>query len=111
MNASEAVAALRLQDQAREVEATQSLALKDQIDHKLHIWRAGKEDNLRTLLATLNSILWPELGLEPINMSDLIVVGKVKVKYMKVIAKVHPDKVPFSTLFIWRYFIFRRLII
>ncbi|KAI6147433.1 hypothetical protein BKA82DRAFT_4153564 [Pisolithus tinctorius] len=40
-----------------------------------------KETNIRALLTTLDSVLWPELGWK-----------KVKVAYMRAIARVHPDK-------------------
>jgi len=41
----------------------------------------------------LDSVLWPEAGWKKVNMSDLIMPNKVKIVYMKAIAKVHPDKV------------------
>lgn len=56
-------------------------------------WRDGKQDNLRALLGSLENVLWPESGWKKINMSELILANKVKIQYMKGIAKVHPDKV------------------
>ena len=38
-------------------------------------------------------VLWPEAGWKKVGMSELVLPGKVKIQYMKGIAKVHPDKV------------------
>ncbi|KAH0395924.1 hypothetical protein KCU89_g9828, partial [Aureobasidium melanogenum] len=51
---------------------------------------------LRALLGSLDTVLWPEAGWKKVNMSDLIMPNKVKIVYMKAIAKVHPDKIPQS---------------
>ncbi len=57
------------------------------------LWKQGKENNLRALLASLDMVLWSELGIVKCNMSDLVTPSQVKVRYMKTIAKIHPDKV------------------
>jgi len=41
----------------------------------------------------MDLVLWPELNWKNMNLSDLISPQKVKIGYMKAIAKVHPDKV------------------
>jgi hypothetical protein len=63
-------------------------------------WQGGKESNLRALLSSLDSILWAETGWKKVNMAELVVPNRVKIVYMKAIAKVHPDKVslPFLPL-------------
>ncbi|KAL9064613.1 MAG: hypothetical protein Q9157_007772, partial [Trypethelium eluteriae] len=68
-------------------------ALTDQVDAKLVAWKGGKADNLRALLGSLDSVLWADAGWKKVGMSDLVMPNKVKIIYMKAIAKVHPDKI------------------
>ncbi|KKK23851.1 hypothetical protein AOCH_004520 [Aspergillus ochraceoroseus] len=91
---SEAVSRLRAANQAAERTDEEKFALTDSVDARLAAWKNGKQDNLRALLASLDTVLWPESGWKKINMSELIMPNKVKVQYMKGIAKVHPDKIP-----------------
>ena len=71
----------------------EKFALTDQVDAKLVAWKGTKADNLRALLGSLDKVLWPEAGWNKVNMGDLVMPNKVKIVYMKAIAKVHPDKV------------------
>ncbi|KAJ3252275.1 hypothetical protein HK104_007322, partial [Borealophlyctis nickersoniae] len=87
-----AVKKLRDQNQQLENEEAMKLALKDQTDDRINQWRRGKEDNLRALLSSLDLVLWQELGWKTINLSELITPPQVKIRYMKAVAKVHPDK-------------------
>ncbi|KAF7299270.1 UBA domain-containing protein 7 [Mycena indigotica] len=88
----EAVAKYRAAIQAQEDEDTAKYQLKDTVDGKLLAWKGGKETNIRALLASLDTILWPELGLQTSGMKDLVTPGQVKIRYVKAIAKLHPDK-------------------
>ncbi|KAL4787837.1 hypothetical protein BJX76DRAFT_267838 [Aspergillus varians] len=90
----EAVNRLRAANQAAERSDEEKFALTDSVDARLAAWKGGKQDNLRALLASLDTILWPEANWTKINMSQLIMPSKVKIQYMKGIAKVHPDKIP-----------------
>lgn len=90
---SEAVSRLRAANQAAERADEEKFALSERVDARLNAWKGGKQDNLRALLASLDTVLWPEAGWKKVNMSELILPNKVKVQYMKGIAKVHPDKV------------------
>jgi hypothetical protein len=47
---------------------------------------------LRALLSSLDAVLWTELEWKSIQLSELITPSQVKIKYMKAVAKVHPDK-------------------
>ncbi|KAJ3180974.1 hypothetical protein HDU87_001622 [Geranomyces variabilis] len=87
-----AVQKLREQNRAAENEDDQKLALKDQTDDLINRWRRGKEDNLRALLSSLDMVLWAELKWAPINLSELITPQQVKIRYMKAVGRVHPDK-------------------
>jgi hypothetical protein len=60
---------------------------------QLAAWRLRREGNIRALLPSLDMVLWPELEWTPISLSELVTPAQVKVRYMKAINKVHPDKV------------------
>ena len=92
---SKGVEDLRKAEQAAEAEDAQRIAVKDSVDAKVVAWKAGKETNLRALIASLDIVLWDEIlkgGLK-VGMHELITEKQVKIKYMKVIARLHPDKV------------------
>ncbi|KAJ7070101.1 hypothetical protein C8F01DRAFT_1115266 [Mycena amicta] len=88
----EAVTKYRASLQAQEDEDTARHLLKDAVDAKLLAWKGGKETNIRALLASLETVLWPEVGLQVSGMKDLVTPGQVKVRYVKAIARLHPDK-------------------
>lgn len=90
---SEAVNRLREANQAAERADDEKSALSESVDARLAAWKGGKQDNLRALLGSLDTVLWPEAGWKKVNMSELIMPNKVKINYMKGIGKVHPDKV------------------
>ncbi|KAG7924963.1 hypothetical protein KL925_004805 [Ogataea polymorpha] len=75
----------------------EKFALHDKVEEQLQSWKAGKEDNLRALLASLHQILWPELGWKTVGLTDLVLDKKVKLVYMKAVAKTHPDKIASET--------------
>lgn len=90
---AEAVTRLRAAHAAADKLDDEKFALADQVDARVTKWQAGKEDNLRALLSTLENVLWEEAGWKKVGMGDVLLPGKVKLVYMKGIAKVHPDKV------------------
>lgn len=67
-------------------------SLKDTVDARLSAWSKNKETNLRALLASLDTVLWPELGWVKCGMHELVTEKQVKVRYTRAIGKVHPDK-------------------
>ncbi|MCJ1467891.1 hypothetical protein MMC07_006516 [Pseudocyphellaria aurata] len=91
---TEAVVRLRKANAAAERLDDEKFTLADQVSERLAKWRAGKENNLRALLASLENVLWEGAGWKKVSMSELILAGKVKVVYMRGISKVHPDKLP-----------------
>jgi hypothetical protein len=95
---TEAVQKLRAQNAAADKADDERFALTDQVDARLSAWRGGKTDNLRALLQSLDQVLWESAGWKKVGMSDLVMPNKVKIIYMKAIAKVHPDKVSRSTV-------------
>lgn len=90
---SAAVTALRAANVAADRVDDEKFALADAVDARLTAWKNGKQDNLRALLGSLDTVLWEGAGWKKIGMADLVLPGKVKVQYMKGIGKVHPDKV------------------
>ena len=90
---SEAVARLKQANQEAEAEEQERLELKDSVDSRLAAWKNGKETNLRALVASLDTVLWPELGWQKVGMAELVTSNQVKIRYTKAIAKLHPDKV------------------
>ena len=95
---SQAVTEMRKANRAADAEEEQRLGLKDSVEAKLFAWKGGKETNLRALVASLDTVLWDEVlagGLK-VGMRELITEKQVKIKYMKVIARLHPDKVSSS---------------
>lgn len=89
---SEAVARLKQANQEAEAEEQARLELKDGVDSRLAAWKNGKEANLRALVASLDTVLWPELGWQKVGMAELVTPNQVKIRYTKAIAKLHPDK-------------------
>ena len=90
---SEALVRLKKANQEAEAEEQERLELKDCVDSRLAAWRNGKETNLRALVASLDTVLWPELGWQKVGMAELVSSNQVKIRYTKAIAKLHPDKV------------------
>lgn len=94
---SEAVERLRAAHRAAEREGDEKFALTDKVDARVAAWRDGKRDNLRALLGSLENVLWEGSGWKKVGLHELVVASKVKVVYMKAIAKTHPDKVSRSS--------------
>ena len=95
---SEAVTRLREANQAAAKEDDEKFALSEGVDQRISSWRDGKRDNLRALLGSLDQVLWADSGWKKVGMHELVMANKVKIVYMKAIAKTHPDKVRFHTL-------------
>ncbi|XP_073057307.1 LOW QUALITY PROTEIN: auxilin-related protein 1-like [Primulina eburnea] len=67
--------------------------ISETLDSEIKRWAAGKEGNLRALLSTLQYVLWPECGWQPVSLTDLIMGASVKKVYRKATLCIHPDKV------------------
>ncbi|KAJ2891409.1 hypothetical protein MKZ38_000472 [Zalerion maritima] len=91
---SEAVERLRAANKAAEAADDEKFALADKVDAKISAWRDGKRENLRALLGSLDNVLWEGSGWKKVGMHELVMANRVKIVYMKAIAKVHPDKLP-----------------
>ncbi|XP_020219813.1 J domain-containing protein required for chloroplast accumulation response 1 isoform X1 [Cajanus cajan] len=62
------------------------------IDNKIRQWSKGKEGNIRSLLSTLQYVLWPECGWKPVPLVDIIEGNAVKRAYQRALLCLHPDK-------------------
>ncbi|PPS03962.1 hypothetical protein GOBAR_AA16693 [Gossypium barbadense] len=67
--------------------------ISETLDVEIKRWAAGKEGNLRALLSTMQYVLWPECGWQPVSLTDLITAAAVKKAYRKATLCIHPDKV------------------
>ncbi|KAF8602599.1 hypothetical protein BDV93DRAFT_545237 [Ceratobasidium sp. AG-I] len=92
-----AVHRLKVANAAAEAEEEQKHSLKDSVDARIVSWKGGKENNIRALIASLDTVLWPELGWAKVGMHELVMPNQVKIKYVRAIAKVHPDKLNTSS--------------
>jgi hypothetical protein len=55
----------------------------------------GKKSNVRALLCTIHTILWPGAKWTKCEMASLVTPTDVKKAYRKACLAVHPDKVNF----------------
>ncbi|KAM6221690.1 cyclin-G-associated kinase [Rhynchocyon petersi] len=78
------IAEMRKQEMAKDT---------DPLKLKLLDWIEGKERNIRALLSTLHTVLWPdEARWTPVGMADLVTASQVKKHYRRAVLVVHPDK-------------------
>ncbi|GAV29345.1 hypothetical protein PMKS-002827 [Pichia membranifaciens] len=77
----------------KEKEEEEKFGLHDKVESQLDRWRSGNKSNIRALICSLDTILWPELNWQPVKLTDLVLDKKVKIYYMKAVAKTHPDKI------------------
>ena len=88
-----ASAAFADQQQKEAAEESAKFALKDSVDAKIEAWKRGKETNLRALLSSLDTLVWPELGWKPIGLHQVLDQAGLKKNYTRAIARLHPDKI------------------
>jgi tetratricopeptide (TPR) repeat protein len=107
---SEGVSKLRQNAAQQERDEDEKLRLTDQVEMKMTMWKAGKEDNIRALISSLGSVLWEGVGWKPVGLHELVTPSQVKIKYMRAIGKMHPDKVHGSVSLLLvlpsRYYVF-----
>lgn len=62
------------------------------VDSKIRQWSTGKLGNIRSLLSTLQYVLWPDSGWKPVPLMDIIEGNSVKRSYQRALLCLHPDK-------------------
>ncbi|XP_074381457.1 uncharacterized protein LOC141723528 isoform X2 [Apium graveolens] len=90
--AAKALAEKNMRDLIAHKEQTERNRLAESLDADVKRWSSGKEGNLRALLSTLQYILGPNSGWQPIPLTDVITAAAVKKAYRKATLCVHPDK-------------------
>ncbi|XP_050236732.1 auxilin-like protein 1 isoform X2 [Mercurialis annua] len=90
--AAKALAEKNMRDLLAQKEQAERNRLAENLDADVKRWSSGKERNLRALLSTLQYILGPDSGWQPIPLTDLITSAAVKKAYRKATLFVHPDK-------------------
>ncbi|KAJ4701970.1 auxilin-like protein 1 [Melia azedarach] len=90
--AAKALAEKNMRDQLARREQAERNRLAGVLDGEVKRWSSGKTGNLRALLSTLQYILGPDSGWQPIPLTDLIATAAVKKSYRKATLCVHPDK-------------------
>ncbi|KAJ4847765.1 hypothetical protein Tsubulata_014868 [Turnera subulata] len=91
--AAKALAEKNQRDLQAQREQAERHRIAETLDAEIKRWAAGKEGNLRALLSTLQYVLWPECGWQPVSLTDLITGASVKKVYRKATLCIHPDKV------------------
>ncbi|KAI3717698.1 hypothetical protein L1987_69475 [Smallanthus sonchifolius] len=79
-------------DRLAQKEQAERNHLAENLDADIRRWSKGKEGNLRALLSTLQYILGPESGWQPVSLTHIITTSDVKKAYRKATLCVHPDK-------------------
>ncbi|CAN1781356.1 Auxilin-related protein 2 [Linum perenne] len=90
---AKALAEKNQRDLNAQMEQEERHRIAETLDFEIKRWSAGKEGNLRALLSTMQYVLWPECGWQPVSLTDLITAASVKKAYRKATLCIHPDKV------------------
>ncbi|XP_020891006.1 J domain-containing protein required for chloroplast accumulation response 1 isoform X2 [Arabidopsis lyrata subsp. lyrata] len=81
------------QDENNKMEETNKDAEEiKKIDAKIRKWSSGKSGNIRSLLSTLQYILWSGSGWKPVPLMDMIEGNAVRKSYQRALLILHPDK-------------------
>lgn len=93
--ADEKLAAVREREKAVEKERDQKDDARGAAEAKVNQWmgNGARRGNLRALLASLDTVLYPGATWTAVNMTILQANPKVKINYHKAILQVHPDKI------------------
>ncbi|CCK69648.1 auxilin-like protein SWA2 KNAG_0C05500 [Huiozyma naganishii CBS 8797] len=76
-----------------EQEEAAKMEFYDVVETKVNNWKGDKEGDIRYLLSHLTEIVtWVEWN--SVSQADLVMPKRVKITYLKAIAKIHPDKIP-----------------
>lgn len=80
-------------DLQSKLEQEERRRIADTVDVQIKRWAAGKEGNMRALLSSLQNVLSPDYGWQPVSLTDMITSASVKKVYRKATLCIHPDKV------------------
>jgi hypothetical protein len=80
-------------DEAEADSQVEQLALKERHRPAIDAWRARYTGNVRGLLSSMQTVVWPESGWVPVGVGDLLDDAQVRKVWMRANLLVHPDKV------------------
>ena len=87
---------LEAQASAEQREADEKDAARQQFEKRINAWAleplGGKPREIRTLLATLHTVLWEGSGWEPLGLDKVVAAPRVRAQFMRACTRVHPDK-------------------
>eukprot|EP00553_Chaetoceros_curvisetus_P002087 CAMPEP_0204625526 /NCGR_PEP_ID=MMETSP0717-20131115/11270_1 /ASSEMBLY_ACC=CAM_ASM_000666 /TAXON_ID=230516 /ORGANISM="Chaetoceros curvisetus" /LENGTH=499 /DNA_ID=CAMNT_0051641249 /DNA_START=28 /DNA_END=1527 /DNA_ORIENTATION=+ len=85
---------IREREAAKKKSEDEEDVVRRRLEPKIKAWAEehGKKKQLRALLASLDTILWPGAKWKPVNLGDLLDDRKVKLNFHKASRVVHPDK-------------------
>eukprot|EP00542_Grammatophora_oceanica_P019821 CAMPEP_0194047302 /NCGR_PEP_ID=MMETSP0009_2-20130614/23869_1 /TAXON_ID=210454 /ORGANISM="Grammatophora oceanica, Strain CCMP 410" /LENGTH=486 /DNA_ID=CAMNT_0038692859 /DNA_START=71 /DNA_END=1531 /DNA_ORIENTATION=+ len=91
---ADALNEVRAREQKKKLMDAEEDAVRLRLDPKIKAWSEehGKKKQLRALLASLHTILWPGAKWKQISIGDILDDGKVKKCFHKASRVVHPDK-------------------
>ncbi len=85
---------IREREAAKKKSEDEEDLVRQRLEPKIKAWSEehGKKKQLRALLASLDTILWPGAKWKTVNLGDLLDDKKVKLNFHKASRVVHPDK-------------------
>jgi hypothetical protein len=85
---------LREREAKKKKDEEEEDVVRKQLEPKIKVWSEehGKRKQLRALLGTLHTILWPGAKWKVLSIGDILDDGKVKRAFHKATLVVHPDK-------------------
>lgn len=85
---------VRQREEQKKQSESQEDEVRQRLEPKIKAWSEehGKKKQLRALLASLHTILWPESKWKPVNLGDLLDDKKCRLAFHKASREVHPDK-------------------
>jgi len=91
---AKALAEVRAREEKKKAEEAEEDMVRKRLEPKIKAWSEehGKKKQLRALLASLHTILWPGAKWKQVSIGDLLDDKKVKVCFHKASRVVHPDK-------------------
>ena len=89
----EVVASARDQASRDASEKEEKVAIRERLRPEIEAWMHNKKDNIRSLLCTMDAVVWSGAPWKSPSVVDVMEPGQVRKWYMKANLVVHPDKV------------------
>mmetsp|Transcript_18329 Transcript_18329/g.25847 ORF Transcript_18329/g.25847 Transcript_18329/m.25847 type:complete len:536 (-) Transcript_18329:230-1837(-) len=91
---AKALQEVRDRENKKKMEDAEEDEVRKRLEPKIKAWSEehGKKKQLRALLASLHTILWPDAKWKTVTIGDLLDDKKVKLAFHKASRVVHPDK-------------------